>query len=106
MTGVAPGAYVFVKAGGAWVCIPRLILAKGGMAVLVSKEGEVIVPEPSCQNRRAAQKAEGGDKKEKKNGVHINGLNRRPTTKGHTHNLTFLLNMPLIQLFRLARRQI
>lgn len=68
MRGVAPGANVLVKVGGALVGIPRLILAKGGMAVLVSRAGRVIVAEPSCQYRGAAQEGEAGDKKEKMNG--------------------------------------
>lgn len=50
MGGVAPWVNVLVKAGGALVAIPRLILAKGGMAVLVSKGGrEVMVAEASMK---------------------------------------------------------
>lgn len=54
MGGVAPWANVLVKAGGTLVAIPRLILAKGGMVVLVSKGGlEVVVAEASMKTDTA-----------------------------------------------------
>lgn len=58
MEGVSPALNVLVKAGGTWVGIPKLILAKAGMAVLVRRGGgEVMVVEPSIKAQRdAAQK--------------------------------------------------
>jgi len=58
--GVAPGMNVLVKGGGAFVGIPRLILAKGGMVVLVSRGGrEVMVAEPSIKAETGQEKMGG-----------------------------------------------